>query len=416
MELQLTSSTNHQCSFCNKDQKQVKKLISGNDVYICDECIELCFSLISTTEEETKPNYSKDGLTPEVIKAYLDERVIGQDYAKKYLSVAAYNHFKRIKNPIIDGIEIDKSNVLMIGSSGVGKTFLLQNLAKLLNVPMVIVDASEMTENGYVGLDTSDCLVRLYQAAEQDLSKAEQGIVYIDEIDKKGRKGENPSITRDVGGEGVQQALLKLIEGAEIKIPQSGGKKHPSSEFITFNTKNVLFIVGGSFEGLKEIISKRMNAKSGIGFGSTIVDNKKIDDSILKQVRSEDIVKFGIIPEMVGRLPIVVPFNELTEDDLVRILTEPKHAIITQFQKLFKVDGVELEFTQNALLEIAKLALERKTGARGLRSIIEHVLLPIQFELASYKKNNIVKIVINESCILDKSDPIKIYGSDIETK
>lgn len=408
----MSSKIVHQCSFCGKSQLQVNKLISGNSVFICDECINLCYDIMhkDPTAEETTVSV----ITPKAIKNYLDEYVIGQNIAKTALSVAIYNHHKRINNPMVDNVEIEKSNLLFIGPSGSGKTFLIQNVAKLLKIPMVIADATSMTESGYVGLDVEDCLVRLYHAADQNLELAQTGIVYIDEIDKKSRKGENTSITRDVSGEGVQQALLKLIEGCECKIPTSGGRKNPSSEYITIDTKNILFIVGGAFEGLSKIIAQRVESKQGIGFGAKLAKDADTNANVfelLRQVESSDLVKFGIIPEMIGRLPIIVPFEELDEAALVRILTEPKNAIIKQFQKLFKLDNVELEFNNQALTAIAQLAIKRKTGARGLRSIIEDILLTLQFELPEMAADGVEKIIITKDVVLGKQPPIKIQHS-----
>ena len=394
----MTTKTLHECSFCHKGQNQVAKLVNGNDAYICDECIDLCYSIMHK-EQPIEP--VDEDLTPKKIKAYLDERVVGQDEAKRILSVAVYNHFKRIRNPVVDGVELDKSNLLFIGSSGVGKTYIIQNITKLLKIPMVIVDATSLTESGYVGLDVEDCLVRLYHAADQDLEAAQHGIIYIDEIDKKSRKGENMSITRDVSGEGVQQALLKLIEGSECKVPTNGGRKNPNGEYVTINTKNILFIVGGAFVGLSDIISKRTNGISGIGFGARMSDGDSSKNSfdLFNKVQAEDLVKFGIIPELIGRLPVVVPFRDLDEEQLIQILTEPKNSIVKQFQKLFKLDKVELEFNNSALVSIARLAAERKTGARGLRSIIEEILLPIQFELPDLHQDNVEKIILTEDTV-----------------
>ena len=410
----MTASTLHRCNFCTKDQLRVSKLISGNDVYICDECIDLCHDILHREQPITDEEKAQT-LTPKKIKEYLDERVIGQDFAKTILSVSIYNHHKRINNPIVDGVEIDKSNLMFIGSSGVGKTYIIQNITQLLKIPMVIVDATSLTESGYVGLDVEDCLVRLYHAADQDIEAAQRGIIYIDEIDKKSRKGENVSISRDVSGEGVQQALLKLIEGSECKVPTQGGRKNPNGEYVTINTKNILFIVGGAFVGLDNIIDKRTNeSNSSIGFSAKLKDSDSLSNSfeLFRQAQSEDLVKFGIIPELIGRLPIIVPFQDLGEPELIRILTEPKNSIIKQFQKMFKLDKVELEFNNQSLTAIARLANKRKTGARGLRSIIEDILLPIQFELPDFSTNNVEKIIITEEVVNNSGLPIMVYRKE----
>ena len=408
----MTSKIYHQCSFCDKNQQQVKKLIAGNDVYICNECISLCHSII---KEETPKVIPDKEIVPAKVKARLDEYVIGQDLAKKTLSVAVYNHAKRINNPVIDGVEIDKSNMLFIGSSGTGKTYTIQNIAKIMDVPFAIVDATSLTESGYVGLDVEDAIAKLYHAADMDVGKTERGIVYIDEIDKKGRKGENVSVTRDVSGEGVQQALLKMIEGCEVKIPPQGGRKNPHGEFVTINTKNILFIAGGAFEGLDKIIEKRIGGQaSGIGFGALIKDEsvKNNTKNLIKNVRGADLVKFGMIPELIGRLPIIVTFEDLDEDALVKVLIEPKNAIIKQFQKLFKVDKVELEFSQDSLRSIAKLAMNRGTGARGLRSIVEEILLDVQYELPGLSAEGVKKICITKETIENMNQPLKVYDKE----
>ncbi len=400
------------CSFCGKNQKEVKKLIAGPSVYICNECIKLCGEIIEDEEKElaVEPESAKEFMVPKQIKEQLDSYIIEQDRAKKVLSVAVYNHYKRLASHLVkrgDDVEIQKSNILIIGPTGCGKTLLAQTLARFLDVPFAIADATALTEAGYVGEDVENIILSLVQNADYDIEKAQKGIIYIDEIDKISQRGDNPSITRDVSGEGVQQALLKIIEGTIASVPPKGGRKHPQQDYVKVDTSNILFICGGTFNGLEKVVERRLTQKT-MGFGAKIADKKDVNiGELLERVKPEDLIKFGLIPEFLGRLPIITSIGELNESSLVKILTEPKNALVRQYQELFRIEGVNLQFTDEALEAMAKEAVTRKSGARGLRAIMEETMMNIMYELPS--KKDVVECVVGEEVVLNNEDPILLY-------
>ncbi len=403
------------CSFCDKNQKEIAKLIAGPEVYICNECVELCHDIII---KEDIAIFKDHGIkSPKALYEYLDQHVVGQKDAKEVLSIAVYNHYKRINNKDPKEVEIEKSNVLMLGPSGCGKTLLAKSIAKYLDVPFAIADATTLTEAGYVGDDVENVIVRLIHTAGGDIKLAQKGIIYIDEIDKKSRKSESTSITRDVSGEGVQQALLKIIEGTSVRVPPQGGRKHPGAEMIEVDTTDILFIVGGAFVGLEETINRRINSNAGIGFGKELPKNKEtLNQDILNRVEPDDLVKYGLIPELVGRLPIITGLHQLSEEDLKKVLTDTKNSIILQYKRLFKLDNVDLEFAPDAIDAIADMAKQSETGARGLRAIVETVLKSTQFELPELAEKGVKKVIINKETVKEKAKPMLVYTQEKNAK
>tara|TARA_R100000030_G_scaffold88712_1_gene72766 strand:+ start:2250 stop:3521 length:1272 start_codon:yes stop_codon:yes gene_type:complete len=408
----LADKKDYHCSFCGKHKNEISTLIAGPATYICNECIDLCHSIVHERKNENKKSktVNSDIPTPDEINEFLDAHVIGQGEAKEVLSVAVYNHYKRISQPEDDDVELEKSNVMMLGPSGTGKTLLAKTIAKFLDVPFAQVDATTLTESGYVGEDVENVIQRLLMNADFDIRKAEQGIIYIDEIDKKAKKGENISITKDVSGEGVQQALLKIVEGTIVRVPPGGGRKHPGADMLEVDTSKILFIVGGAFVGLDKVIKRRLNSNGSIGFGARVMAQDSDDMKVSKEVLPEDVIKYGIIPEFMGRFPILVGIDDLTEGELSRILTEPKNNLTAQFKKIFKLDNVDLNFTEDAITEISKIAKRNKTGARGLRSVLEKSLLKLQFKLPKLSKNaGLTSVEITGDFINNKADPILVF-------